>query len=99
MTLNSGIELKDALGMVGEGWGNLIRRAYNLKPHDTVITTVKEKFGGLRIYVDSAPREYNDALEHLCDESVQICEVCGKPGTQINLGGWWKTRCTDHLTM
>lgn len=95
MSQYSGIGIKDALDMVGEGWGNLVRRAYEKLPEGTNVLQVKEKFGGLRIYVSSAPREYHNLLEELCDESIRICEVCGKDGHIDTWHGWYRALCDE----
>lgn len=60
-----------------------------------VILDIKEKFGGLRFYVDHAPeriRNYIDFAEQL---SNYTCEVCGQPGKHRG-GGWIKTLCDFH---
>jgi hypothetical protein len=56
------------------------------------VAQVKEKFGGLRFYVDNS----NEAIDALVDEaeseSYSICEQCGSPGERRD-GGWTKVRC------
>ena len=91
---------EDAITMVGKGWEPLIRRVYasirEVAPYVRV-TTVKEKFGGLRIY----PNVYDDRLEpHITSaskESLSICEVCGRDGTLRMLSHrLYATRCDPH---
>ena len=58
------------------------------------VQQVKSKFGELRVYVS----ERDDAMEALIQaarqRSIQICEICGKPGTcAVDAGGWWATLC------
>ena len=84
----------DALQCVGPGWSSLIHRAYNARPIGVHITDVKEKFGGLRICVDTAPDDYYDLLWDMIAESETICEMCGQPGT-LRANGWWKTLCDE----
>jgi hypothetical protein len=55
-------------------------------------TQVKEKFGGLRFYVN----HYDEFIRGLIDMaegmSYKICEYCGNPGTP-NSEGWITTLC------
>ncbi len=54
---------------------------------------VKEKFGGLRFYVDSATDE-DYACIHMAEAmSYRICETCGNPGENKNDHNWWSTVC------
>jgi hypothetical protein len=58
------------------------------------VVQVKEKFGGLRFYVDDANDEIHSAIEAACELSVKTCEVCGNPGScEQDETGWWKTLC------
>jgi hypothetical protein len=81
---------------VGRGWSSLIDRVYDALPEDTAVIDVKEKFGGLRIYVDSAPKEFWDLLQNLEKESMTMCEVCGRAGSPRKTG-WIKTLCDEHF--
>lgn len=66
---------------------------YGLAP-DTKISCVKEKFGGLRIYVDSpSSSEIDDLIEqatYLCDET---CQQCSEPGQLLRRGHVMATLC------
>jgi hypothetical protein len=88
-----------------EGWDDLIRRLHNrlvgIDPNYRVMQ-VKEKFGGLRYYIE--PSQGLD--EMLCRrlyeveyeaeaESFHICEVCGEPG-ETRGGSWYRTLCDTH---
>lgn len=90
-----GIPLEAALESVGPGWSDIIRAVYTLLDEDSIVTTVKEKFGGLRIYLASEP-EHIIALAGLAEGvSLRTCEECGAPGKS---GGkfWIKTTCKEH---
>lgn len=80
---------------VGDGWEPLIRelseKITKLDP-ECVAAQVKEKFGGLRFYVNGATREAYDAISEAEGKSYEICERCGEPGTQRG-GGWIVTLC------
>jgi len=55
---------------------------------------VKEKFGGLRFYVNGAPEHIYKAIEKTEKTSYETCEECGKPGSMRTLRGFWlKTMC------
>lgn len=59
------------------------------------IRQIKEKFGGLRIYMDvkkDSHREYIDFAESM---SYHVCEVCGAPGVPRRTG-WIKVLCDEH---
>jgi hypothetical protein len=53
---------------------------------------VKEKFGGLRFYVDNHNEYVSGILAMAESMSMRTCERCGNPGTQRK-GGWIKTLC------
>jgi len=59
------------------------------------VVQVKEKFGGLRYYVDGGNESTEARIDRAEEESERICEVCGKAG-QIRTGGWVQTLCDDH---
>ncbi len=61
------------------------------------ILQVKEKFGGLRIYVNDADDNIRLFIETAQLASSRTCEVCGQPGT-MREGGWIKTLCDQHAT-
>jgi hypothetical protein len=53
---------------------------------------VKEKFGGLRFYVNCRRNEaIRQRIGIAADESFRTCEVCGQPGTL------WEARCIKTL--
>ena len=94
---------------VGEGWHNLCLRTFEkiadaYVRHDVDLSNfsliqMKEKFGGLRIYLGSMETGlYDDVYAIVCgaeEESYTICEKCGKPGKPRS-GGWIKTLCFEH---
>lgn len=56
---------------------------------------VKEKFGGLRFYVDGASERHQTLIQFAENMSYTICETCGKPGKPTT-GGWITTLCKEH---
>ena len=80
----------------GRGWWPLVVEASEFlssPSRSAAIVQVKEKFGGLRIYVDGGNKEIWDYLLALEDRSLQTCETCGKPGRLRDNRGWWLTLC------
>ena len=63
-----------------------------------VAVQVKEKFGGLRFYVDRATDEHYNFTSFAESMSYRTCEVCGAPG-KIYADGWHRTLCDIHAEM
>jgi len=58
---------------------------------------VKEKFGGLRVYVRGATRAVAELIARAENESLGICEECGREGAVcITESRWYKTVCAEH---
>lgn len=91
---NPGLTLEQAKKQVFPGWGSLVEEAYSLMPPGTLVSDVKEKWGGLRIYAD-VPAEIDNKLNEIEARSFEICDVCGNPGT-IREDHWCRTRCDEH---
>jgi hypothetical protein len=53
---------------------------------------IKEKYGGLRFYTDSACDAVYDLIEAAERTSLVTCECCGLPG-KTREGGWIRTLC------
>lgn len=83
---------------VGEGWHPVIAaldaEIGKLKP-DYRVLQVKEKFGGLRYYIDSldaTTRPLIAMAESIC---WAICEACGRTGTLRTDIIWVRTLCEE----
>jgi hypothetical protein len=62
------------------------------------VLQVKEKFGGLRFYVNCRKQEaIRQRIGIAAQESFHTCEVCGQPGT-LREARWIKTLCDEHNT-
>jgi len=64
-------------------------------------TQIKEKFGGLRFYINSGSDEIHEIISKYEDLSYETCEVCGEVGELRkdcgwNDGLWYKTMCDKH---
>lgn len=82
----------------GEGWYNILDELFEkLSEYDGIILAqVKEKFGGLRVYINGAPSGVSDEVYNLIDgaedKSYTICESCGAEGKLYD-DGWMRTHC------
>jgi hypothetical protein len=91
----------------GDGWFEILwRLCVDLEPLVTEmerasgrkfeVLQVKEKFGGLRFYVNCRRNEaIRQRIGIAADESFHTCEVCGQPGT-LREERWIKTLCDEH---
>jgi hypothetical protein len=84
----------------GDGWYNLIDElSAKLAPFGVIAAQVKEKFGGLRFYIDYPDNLSKDQIEQIRNikdeyesKSYETCEACGEPGERRS-GGWIRTLC------
>jgi len=90
----------------GDGWFNILEKliddivALDIDK-EVILFQIKEKFGGLRFYIYSHPKNeqignkiytlINDAAA----KSFTTCEICGAPGKR-NKTGWLSTLCEEH---
>lgn len=58
------------------------------------VVQVKEKFGGLRFYIDGGIKGCQKLVNEYESKSYTICEVCGKEG-KVRTGKWIKTLCDE----
>lgn len=57
---------------------------------------IKEKFGGLRFYMNQETPEMSGAIRMAENWSFHICEACGQFGVK-RTGGWIRTLCELHF--
>lgn len=60
--------------------------------HQPVAAQVKEKFGGLRFYVDCADEYTRGVIDMAESMSYRTCEDCGAPGVK-RASPWIRTLC------
>jgi hypothetical protein len=63
-----------------------------------VASQVKEKFGGLRFYVQAATDKHYQYISFAESMSYRTCESCGNPGKTYT-DGWHTTLCDIHAAM
>lgn len=66
--------------LAGEGW-------------DGELLQVKEKLGGLRVYIGAGSDAVFDLICAAEGESLRTCQACGGPGRGWERGGRWRTLC------
>lgn len=81
------------IGAVGPGWTPILVALHidlvALDP-DYQVGQLKEKFGSLRVYLDSDfTPEVEQAIEAATTLSTQTCEVCGRPGSIRHISRFW----------
>lgn len=90
--------LNDAFAKIEVEIEKIIKEEPNI-PEEALpkATQVKEKFGTLRLYVNT----FNDAIAAIIREaeakSAITCELCGQPGELCTTGGWLKTMCNTCM--
>lgn len=103
MTWQSGGPVTAHKHDVGAGWHPLLDQMHEelvlLDPNYQVVQ-VKEKFGGLRVYLSIDPDTWADVRKVVSKYealSYETCEVCGQPGKSSDpRKGWIKTECPEH---
>ena len=60
--------------------------------HQVIAAQVKEKFGGLRFYVDNCDDYVRGVIAMAESMSYRTCESCGDSGHRRS-GGWVRTLC------
>lgn len=109
---NGWARTRDEIGekVMGAGWGigrgwlpiveELDREIAEIDP-DYRINQIKEKFGGLRYYIElvTDDDEERNHIHELVNEAEAkcdtICEICGEEG-KISGKRWLKCRCKEH---
>jgi hypothetical protein len=91
--------IKDAgFFCIGNGWLGMVKSLIEdlIKlGWDKQICQAKEKFGGLRFYINSGSDEIHKRIIEAERKSHEVCEKCGEPGKSIS-GGWIVTLCEFH---
>ncbi len=84
---------------VGNGWFkplyklSLAIEKLNNQGDSYVATQVKQKFAGLRFYIDGATDKIDKLIEEAEAECSELCERCGNKGFCRNNRGWTSILC------
>ena len=87
---------------VNTGWYPIIKSLIEdliLLGWDKQTCQVKEKFGGLRFYINSGSPEIHARILQAENESYDTCEVCGKSGELRKDIRWYFTLCDEHYNL
>jgi hypothetical protein len=100
--------IKDKVGQVPNEWSKKIVTQEQIDEAKTkldeeslkvpVAVQVKEKFGGLRFYVQAATDKHYSYINFAESMSYRTCEECGAPGKTYT-DGWHTTLCDIHAAM
>jgi hypothetical protein len=60
------------------------------------VIQVKEKFGGLRFYINEGTDEIHQRIGQAELESMKTCEITGKLGKIRTDIGWHRTLCDEE---
>lgn len=85
---------------VGPGWRGIIDRLHAdlyALGWNGVAVQIKEKFGGLRYYIDKGTPEIYDRIAQAEAESLKTCEVTGKPGEVRYDLSWVRCLCDEEF--
>lgn len=92
------LQRPECYSAVGDGWRTLLDdlvRDLKALGWTGKLAQVKEKFGGLRFYIEDGTAAINDRIRAAEAASYCICEDCGAPGT-LMIQGWRKVACAAH---
>ena len=96
--------IKDMPWECGKGWWPLIEKvaaaidSFNAAHPGTPVevSQIKQKFGGLRIYLHNAPEDLRLLIDEAVAASWHTCEKCGSTAdVTTNLEGYRFTLCPD----
>lgn len=84
---------------INSGWYGLVKQLIEELIElgwNQEIVQCKEKFGGLRFYINEGSDEIYNTISKYEELSYKTCEYCGDEGITINKKGWLITCCDKH---
>lgn len=97
--VNTVVNLENLKTYLPKGWENVADMLYSPLTEFVRgggrVSTVKEKFGELRVYMQGGIEPNLAEAENLADRT---CLECGEPAVAYQRVGWCGPRCEKHLT-
>lgn len=91
-----GFECRDGWAAILEPVAAYLEKLNAQEDSRVYICQIKEKFGGLRFYVNGGDDHLDKLIEEAENKSYTVCEVCGAAATMVKERGWYLTLCKDH---
>lgn len=84
---------------INNGWLGILQRLFETLialGWDKSFINVKQKFGGMSVFIDNIPENGFHFVIESERESFSVCEICGEPGERVNKKNWYYTLCQTH---
>ena len=79
-----------------QGWDKIVDPLIEkLNKAKLPIAQIKEKFAGLRVYLDQNTEQSDEWIRQAEEECSYTCMVCGEEGKKRG-GGWLVVLCDEH---
>lgn len=76
--------------------GKFVTQCVDFTPCKPHFMQIKQKFGGLRVYMSTHTPEISAILREVESRASSTCEECGAGGaTQMTISGWRTTLCSS----
>ena len=95
---NMGVDFRKGWSGILEGLFTKMRQEVTKGAAQPDILQIKEKFGGLRVYISSGNDKMHEFIREAEKASFRTCEICGDLGLACtSKSGWLKTLCKKHM--
>ena len=84
---------------VPPGWMSIVDKTLSLllsSDPPPSISQIKQKFGGLRIYLHGGTEQHYDIVRDAEVQCSTACEECGAEGKMVTIGYFVTVRCKKH---
>jgi hypothetical protein len=88
--------IEEALNEIEKVIEKMPKKQKNIFKKSFEIFQVKQKLGGLRIYVNIYTNEIIEIISNAETKAEKTCEECGKPGIIREIHHWLFTSCDEH---
>jgi|WetSurSiteA1Bulk_404760.scaffolds.fasta_scaffold00361_25 hypothetical protein len=87
--------IEEAFDKMEKAIDKMPKKERNIFKNSFEILQVKEKLGGLRIYINIYTDEIIKIIVEAEEKAEKTCEVCGKPGKMREINHWLFTNCEE----